>query len=205
MKKKLWFPVLYMFVITVCFSSVLIGFSRLTRERVLANEQLLFERAVLEVFPDDIEVPPGPQVHQRFNELFEESQEAGKAYLFRKDGQLVGYAVPVSGKGFWAPIRGVIGVSKDLTTITGISFYDQNETPGLGARITEEDFRQQFEGLAVGKIEKPLGVRPPTVSLSDHEVHAISGATQTCVRLEVLINEDLSAWLRAMQEGGGNE
>ena len=36
------------------------------------------------------------------------------------------------------------------------------------------------------------------------EVHAITGATQTCVRLEVLINEGLSAWLTAMKarEGG---
>ena len=204
MKDKPWFPIAYMFVVTACFSSVLIGFAKLTEDRVRANEQLMFERAVLEAFPDDIEVPPTAQINQRFNELFEKPDDAAGAYIYLKDGQPAGYAVPVAGKGFWAPIRGIVGVSKDLTTVLGISFYDQNETPGLGARITETDFREQFEGLTVGKIEKPIGVRPPSVSLSDNEVHAISGATQTCVRLEVLINEDLSAWLKAMNGGGGS-
>lgn len=203
MKDKPWFAVVYMFVITACFSSVLIGFSRLTRDRVLANEQLMFERAMLEVFPE-ITVPPTPQVHGLFNELFEKSDDAAGAYVYRKDGEVVGYAVPVAGKGFWAAIRGVLGVSKDLTTITGISFYDQTETPGLGARIVEAEFRGQFAGLTVGPIDRPVGIRPTSVTPGASEVHAITGATQTCVRLEVLINDGLSAWLKAMKakEGG---
>ena len=201
MKDKPWFPVAYMFVITACFSSVLIGFSRLTRPRVLANEALAFERAVLEVFAD-IDVPPTPQIHERFTELFEKTDTAGGAYVYRKDGRIASYAVPVAGQGFWAPIRGVVGVSADLKTITGISFYDQTETPGLGARIVESSFREQFEGLRIGSRPRPIGIRPVSVTPADHEVHAITGATQTCVRLEKLINDDLSAWLEAMAEQG---
>jgi len=91
-----------------------------------------------------------------------------------------------------------VGVSKDFKTITGISFYEQNETPGLGARIVENDFRGQFEGLALGSVENPIGIRPVTETLGQSEVHAITGATQTCIRLEVLIDEDLSAWLTTM-------
>jgi Na+-transporting NADH:ubiquinone oxidoreductase subunit C len=204
MKDKAWFPVAYMFIVTACFSTVLMGFSRVTRDRVRANEQIMFERAVLEAFPE-INVPPSAQIHALFNELFEQSDDAAGAYAYRKAGQIAGYAVPGEGKGFWAPIRGIVGVSKDLTTILGISFYDQNETPGLGARITEPDFRAQFEGLTVGKIEKPIGIRPPSVSPADNEVHAISGATQTCVRLEGLINEDLSAWLEAINGRGADD
>ena len=37
--------------------------------------------------------------------------------------------------GIWAPIRGVVGVSSDLKTV--LIAYEQNETPGLGARIAE--------------------------------------------------------------------
>lgn len=204
MKNKPWFPVLYMFVITAVFSTALIGFARMTRPRVLANEQLAFERAVLEAFPE-ITVPPSPQIHPLFNTLFEKNELAAGAYVYRKDGRLMGYAVPVAGKGFWAPIRGVVGVSADLTTITGISFYDQNETPGLGARIVEPSFRGQFEGLRVGVIEKPIGIRPVSETLRDSQVHALTGATQTCVRLEVLINERLSEWLAAMHTQGGGQ
>ena len=201
MKHEYWFPVVYMFVVTAFFSSVLIGFSRLTRDRVEANERVMFERAVLQAFPD-IEVPPTPQINERFTGLFEMTDEAAGAYVYRKDGHIAGYAVPVAGQGFWAPIRGIVGVSEDLTTIRGVSFYEQAETPGLGARIEESDFREQFEGLRIGDLPRPVGIRPTTVTLDDNEVHAITGATQTCVRLERLINNDLSEWLAVMNRQG---
>jgi Na+-transporting NADH:ubiquinone oxidoreductase subunit NqrC len=204
MKDKPWFAVVYMFAITACLSTVLIGFSRLTRERVSANEQLAFERAVLEAFPE-IDIPSTAEVHGLFTARFEKSETAGGAYVYRKDNEIVGYAVPVAGKGFWATIGGVVGVSKDLATITGISFYEQTETPGLGARIVEPEFRGQFEGLTVGPIDRPVGIRPTSVTLSASEVHAITGATQTCVRLEALMNEGLSAWLKAMKAREGEQ
>ena len=204
MKDKPWFAVVYMFAITACFSTVLIGFSRLTRQRVSANEQLALERAVLEAFPE-IEILSTVDVHGLFNSRFEKSEGAAGAYVYRKDGEVVGYAVPVSGKGFWATIGGVVGISKDLTTVTGISFYEQTETPGLGARIIEPEFRVQFAGLTVGEIERPIRIRPASVTLDKSEVHAITGATQTCVRLEVLINDALSAWLVTMKAKGGGQ
>lgn len=202
MKDKPWFAVAYMFVVTAVFSSVLIGFAQMTQERVLANEQLAMERAVLEAFPE-IDIPSARDVHRLFTELFKKTDTAAGAFIYRKDGKIAGYAVPVSGKGFWAKIRGIVGVSEDFTTIAGISFYEQSETPGLGARIVEKDFREQFEGLAVGESDKPIGIRPVSVTLGEGEVHAITGATQTCMRLEVLINESLSAWLTAMKKQEG--
>ena len=114
----------------------------------------------------------------------------------RFDGEEVqGFAVVVRGKGFWAPIEGVIGVAVDKRTITAIAFYEQNETPGLGAEITKPAFVNQFEGLRLGPIEGPIGIKPFGAELAGNEVHAISGATQTCTRLETLINNDLSKWL----------
>lgn len=202
MKNRSWFPVVYMFLATACVSAVLIGFSRLTQARVMANEQLMFERAVLEAFPD-IAVPPSPQVHALFNRLFEKSADAAGAYVYRKDGRIAGYAVPVAGQGFWAPIRGVVGVNADRAAITGLAFYDQSETPGLGARITEKDFRGQFAGLTIGPPDRPIGIRPAAATPAEHEVHGITGATQTCRRLEHLINSGLAAWLQAMRSGGG--
>ena len=135
-----------------------------------------------------------PQIHQTF--VDEIRAEDDGAYYVRLDGDKVaGYAVVVRGKGFWAQIEGVIGISPDRKTILAIAFYEQNETPGLGAEITKPAFGNQFEGLRLGPIEKPVGIKPFGAELADNEVHAISGATQTCTRLEKLINNDLSKWL----------
>ena len=51
MREKPWFPAVYMFVVTAFFSSIVIGFSRLTEKRVEANTTLAFEKAVLSVLP----------------------------------------------------------------------------------------------------------------------------------------------------------
>ena len=196
MKDKPYFAVVYMFVITAFFSSILILFARVTRGRVEINEQIAFEKAVLMAFPD-IEAKTNTEIHDTFTENF---QEAAIGYVYMKDNQIAGYAVPVEGQGFWAPIKGVVGIAPDKKTITGIAFYEQSETPGLGARIVEPDFRGKFEGLSLGDTLKPIGIRQAGAELKNNEVHAISGATQTCVRLEKLMNDDLTKWLQE-QEG----
>jgi Na+-transporting NADH:ubiquinone oxidoreductase subunit C len=195
-KDKPYFAVVYMFIITAFFSSILILFARATRGQVETNEQIAFEKAVLQAFPG-IDAKTNTEIHDIFTNNFE---KAAIGYVYMKDNQIAGYAVPVEGQGFWAPIKGVVGIAPDKKTITGIAFYEQSETPGLGARIVEPDFRGKFEGLALGDKLKPIGIRQAGAELKNNEVHAISGATQTCVRLEKLMNDDLTKWLQE-QEG----
>jgi Na+-transporting NADH:ubiquinone oxidoreductase subunit C len=197
LKEKPYFAVIYMFVVTAFFSTLLIGFSRITQRRVEMNEQLNFERAVIQAFPN-ITYKNAQQIHQIFTEQFQKDEKTG-AYLYRKNGQLAGYAVPFEGQGFWEKIRGVIGIAPDRRTIRGVAFYEQKETPGLGARIDEDEFRRQFVGKKIENSNEPIRIVPPAQTLTENEVHAVTGATQTSVRLQVLMNHDLRAWLDAMK------
>jgi Na+-transporting NADH:ubiquinone oxidoreductase subunit C len=194
MREKAYYPVLYMFVITCGFSLLLFGFARLTDDKVKMNAQMAFERAVIGVFPE-LSADTNARIHQLFTDLFR-FDEPTKAYVYTKDGQVKGYAVPFAGPGFWDEIEGVLGIAADQKTVTGITFYKQTETPGLGARIDEEEFKNQFAGLQIQQTAQPIGIRPVTRQLDKHEVHAVTGATQTSVRLEKLINDNLSQWLQ---------
>lgn len=204
MKKNPFFAIIYMFVVTAFFSSILILFSRMTRERVDANEQLAFERAVLAVFPE-IDVRSGKDVHAVFTEQFVKKEARDDWLYYNKDRQLAGYAVAVEGKGFWASIKGVVGVALDQQTITGLSFYEQSETPGLGGRIVEPDFCDQFVGRKIQPGDSPIAIRPKGETLKENQVHSITGATQTCVRLEKLLNDGLVQWQTSMADGGPQE
>ena len=197
MRDKPLFAVVYMFVVTAFFSAILIGFAKLTRGKVEANQLIAFEKAVLQVFPE-ITATTNAQIHKIFTEQFELSSNA---YIYRKDHQIEGYAVPVEGQGFWAPIRGIIGITADKQTITGVAFYEQSETPGLGARIVEPDFCDAFTGKKLAEGERLIGIRQVGTPLNNSEVHSITGATQTCVRLEKLINDGLAQWRQANEEG----
>ncbi len=196
MRQTRWYPIAYMFLVTAAFSSVVIGVADLTRERVEANVRLAFERAVVAVLPGLYEPTlSGPEIQRRFVEqVSEPDASSGGAYTLRKDGQIAAYALPFAGQGFWAPIRGVIGIAADKKTITGIAFYEQSETPGLGAEIVKPAFRRQFEGKVLAWEGKPINMRRPGAELGANDVYAVTGATQTSVRLEDIINQAVRDW-----------
>ena len=195
-RKKSWFPIFYMFCITALFSSIVIGLTRVTSERVEANQKLAFERAVLSVLPKvEVETMTRTEIHNTFIESIKEPDNSSAgAYTARQDGRLIAYALPISGRGFWAPIKGIIGIKPDKKTITGIAFYEQNETPGLGAEIAKAPFRNQFQGKVISLQNEPINFRRPGATLSDNEVHAVTGATQTSSRLEIIVNTELRKW-----------
>ena len=201
-REKKWFPVVYMFVITFFFSSIVIGFTQLTRERVEVNQKVAFERAVLSVLPglyERGEKVSGLELHKRFAEkVSEPDKDSAGAYVLRESGKIVAYALPIEGRGFWATIKGVIGIEADRKTVTGIAFYQQNETPGLGAEIAKSEFRDQFKGKVLSLGERPLSIKRPETVLDESSVHAVTGATQTSTRLEKIINDGVKQWQKQM-------
>jgi Na+-transporting NADH:ubiquinone oxidoreductase subunit C len=200
--EKKWFPVFYMFLVTAFFSSIVIGFTRFTSEKVEANEKLAFEKAVLTVLPGLYDESQGRlELHRRFTEKVTRPDEStGGAFTLRENGRIIAYALPISGQGFWAPIKGVIGIESDKKTVIGIAFYEQNETPGLGAEIAKISFRKQFEGKVISSQDKSINFRRPSETLGKCDVHAITGATQTSTRLEKIINDALKKWQQQLGE-----
>jgi RnfABCDGE-type electron transport complex G subunit len=196
MKNKRWFPIFYTFVVTACFSAVIIGFAQMTEEQVKANQARSFEIAVLKVLPGLYDNKAGAvELHQRFIEkVSKPAEETAGAYTSEQNGKITGYALPFSGQGFWAPIDGVVGIEPDKKTITNIVIYQQRETPGLGAEVAQRKFCDQFINLTMTTGNKPIVFRRPGEPLSTGQVHAVTGATQTSIRLEKIINDALNQW-----------
>lgn len=200
LKEKAWFPVVYMFLLTLVLSTILIVFGTITRKRVKENEAIAFERAVIQSLQIDLAEPTPGEIHRIYLSTIREADStSGGALRYVRGESLKGYALPVEGAGFWAPIRGVIGFEPDAITVTGIAFYDQNETPGLGGEITKESFRRQFVGKRISMEGRPIQVRSPSEPLDEGSVHAITGATQTSNRLGEFMNEQLARWRSRMK------
>lgn len=205
MTQRGWYPIAYMFIVTAAFSSVVIGFAALTRERVQANERLAFERAVLIALPELYDPRLSTvEIHNRFvQEVTGPDVDTGGAYTLRENDRIIAYALPFEGQGFWAPIRGVLGIAPDRRTILNLAIYEQAETPGLGAEIVRPAFRNQFVGRVMRWTDRPIRMRRPGVELAENEVFAITGATQTSIRLEAIINQAVSNWQTLIGEEGG--
>jgi len=67
-----------------------------------------------------------------------------------------GYVLPVNGFGLWDAIYGYVAIKPDGNTVIGISWYDQKETPGLGANIAESYWQNLFPGKKIF-LESPDG------------------------------------------------
>lgn len=202
LREKAWFPIFFMFMVTLFFSAIIIIFGSFTRKHVEDNERVAFERAVLEALPFDIPAKISlSEIHRMYLDFVRDStsKTAGALRYVRHDS-LIAYALPLEGPGFWAPIKGVIGISADKKTVTGIAFYEQNETPGLGGEIVKRSFRDQFIGKELSNKGYSLEIRMKTAELDKNSVHAITGATQTSTRLGRFLNEQLRAWQDAVKE-----
>jgi len=70
--------------------------------------------------------------------------------------QVAAYVIPVSGFGLWGPIYGYIALGPDGDEVIGTTWYEQGETPGLGANISEPTWQKQFFGKLVFQ-ESPEG------------------------------------------------
>lgn len=101
-------------------------------------------------------------------------------YILRRDQALEMIVFPVRGVGYQSMLYAFLAIEADANTIAGLSFYEQGETPGVGARITEPDWQALWPGKTLadenGDIQISV-VRGRAQGL--YEVDGISGATRT--------------------------
>lgn len=104
-------------------------------------------------------------------------------YICNVEGQTK-YVIPVKGNGLWGPIWGYVGLNDDKSTVCGIYFNHEGETPGLGAEISTEGFQAPFIGKHIKNAEgQVVSIAVLKKGLKAEEgqdqVDAISGGTIT--------------------------
>jgi len=192
------FTIFFMFTVTFVFISVLSLIYVLTRDTIRLNESLVVKRAVLYVA--GLEVPQsGIEADTLYQDRVREVKDSQGNVLYYEildapEGSVHSYVLPVLGAGLWGEIESVVGVETDLKTLTGIEFIKQNETPGLGGRITESWFKEQFRGK-----RWPLEVVPEGEPAGDQEFQAITGATNTTNGVKGILNDRLAKAERAIE------
>ena len=201
MKKRL-FSVLYMFVLTLCFTSIVSAVKYFNDERIETNQRVKLQKIILKVLGIPLQQKaPDQELARVFASRVKTIEVEGKnLYVgYEEDGQtILGYAFPVGGPGFWGPVYGMAAVDPRATKILGMAFYKHSETPGLGGRISEDWFSNQFKGLPLFPVEtdkKIFYLKPAGTGKRPNELDAITGATGTSRAVEAFLNKDLGNFL----------
>jgi len=103
-------------------------------------------------------------------------------------------AMRFAGPGLWGPIKGFLALDPKITKIQGITFYEQEETPGLGGEIVSSSFRNKFIGLLIrDETGKPGIIIKSGGESAVNKVDGISGATMTCDKVQEMLNEAIKS------------
>ena len=197
MKNSFMYPILFMTAVTAVFITVLAGLNFATADTIAYNQESELQQKILYIFDILPEGGKEKDIERVFNEKVIVKQWGElKGYALIQGGQETAYAVPINGPGLWGSIIGYLGLNKDYTEIIGIEFVVQSETPGLGGRISENSYKEQFRGIDIlGKTENFIISSPEPNS----NVDAIAGATQTSASVVKLINEDIKLFLQEVK------
>lgn len=195
--------VCFMVGLTAVVISVVTTIQLATAGLVERNRTAYLKRAILEAAGMAC-----PEDTVQMLAIFDRSVSAGghttapepSFYTVREtvDGPVKAVAFKRTGVGLWGKIVAVVGLDSELKTMTGIVFVEQNETPGLGARIVEPWFRTQFRGKRA-----PFRLAPEGKASGHDEINAVTGATITTRGVKDMLEKLFAEAPGIVGPGGG--
>jgi len=204
--KNSLYTLFYAATLGIVCAALLIGVGQLTGPYRVANEKAEQLRTVLEVLevPFDRDLSSRALLEQYAKRLPEEKLGTLTVYRYTapQSGE-VRVAVHFEGMGLWGPIKGYLALDERMETIRGVSFYQQEETPGLGGEIASDTFRNGFRSLAAQSASGEPGIRirrGKAEGKAANEVDGITGATLTCGKVETMLNTVLTQIMKERSE-----
>ncbi len=90
--------------------------------------------------------------------------------------------LPVYNRGLWSTLYAFLALDADLLTVRGITFYEQEETPGLGGEVENPNWQAQWVGKKVYDEDGNVALRVLRGEAdpdAPHQIDGLAGATIT--------------------------
>lgn len=198
-KQSLVYTVIFTFLVSFVFVTVLAFANVGTEAQVELNQELARQRAVLNAL--DIEYGGPDDVQAKFENVEQFEENGATLYRTTVEGQPV-VAKEFTGSGLWGAINGILAVTADMDRTVGLEILSHNETPGLGGRIDEPWFKQQLrnERIVDGTV-MVAGAGDGDTNPDNGEIDAITGASRTSDSMRTILSTELSSLASIL---GGN-
>ncbi|MBP7215796.1 MAG: RnfABCDGE type electron transport complex subunit G [Candidatus Omnitrophica bacterium] len=139
-------------VICLLASSVLAVVNGVTEPKIALQKEKEEQAALKELMPDAVS--------------FEPYIAEGKTEFYRAfdaEHKIKGFVLKCQGKGYSSEIEVLAGLDRALA-IGEVKILSANETPGLGSKITEPSFRNQFKGKNLKTFDEIQAITGATIS-----------------------------------------
>ena len=179
-----------LFLITAIAGFVLAFANSFTSPVIKAREKTQYEAALKEVFADADKFETVEE--GKLNTIKTKIKNIEKIEVAKKSDKTVGYVFKTLGKnGYGGDISMLMAVNIENKTIVGFKVLKQSETPGLGSRVTTDEYAKSVVG---NKVTEHLvkNLHPD----ADNDIQAITGTT---ISVNAVLN-GLNAAIDALQE-----
>lgn len=204
------YSVIFMFLLTLACTGLLSVLQELNAERIERNRLHQSRAVTLRVaglLPPQRRDPAAlaARYAARIRPLQLNDAPDSLAILAPDGTTITGFVIPLNGSGFWGPMQGMLALDRTCRTILGLAFYRHTETPGLGGRITEKWFSDQFTDrpLPPPRNGRYFELRRAPARGDPHALDAITGATGTSTAVQELLNTALRRYLPRLQAVDG--
>lgn len=146
----------------------------------------------------------GEGIDKKYESVITEEleEQGGKVYVANVDGA-VKYVLPVKGRGLWGGLWGYISIDEDKQHVFGTYFDHESETAGLGARIKERWFQEQFNGKPIftdAPQKVALTVVKKGQSKAETEIDGVTGATLTSNGVAGMVTDGLQKYIEFLNK-----
>ena len=170
-------PVVVLTVICICASAALAVTNYITAPIIAQGDLIRNNGARVELFPAE-----------EYNWLEGEWDGVTEAYEAVAGGETIGYIITGVAKGYGGEVPVMVAIDVE-GAIVGIEISGTSETQGLGSKIEEPAFKDQFKSLAASAITL------------NSEVQQVTGATVSSSAAVSAINSAIDAYLAITGKG----
>lgn len=176
--------IVFVLIMGTVTALLLSGMDYLTKDRIAENQEAELKSTILDAYEISYNLS---NIHDVFDQTITKEEHGDITFYIDMKSESVSYVF--EGGGVWGAIIGVITLKSDFETIQYIRILQQEETPGLGGIVAEEQYLANYVGK---KLDPSISiVKAPTDS--SNEVIAISGATRTSSAFENILNTSYAA------------
>lgn len=196
-KKTLFYPVAFMVAMSMIMSLALATLNQVTYGIIKEQEENQTRRSILSAL--GLESTSDDEIERIFREnMSEQMWNEEIYYIYSEENEEVAYVFPILGSAVWGSVEAFGAMDKERTTLLGVDFVRHSETPGLGGRIEESWYTEQFRNIDITGEPPYLSYRPEP----NGNLDTITGATLTSNAVVEFTNEEIHAF-KSFKEGGG--
>lgn len=201
------YTIVYSTIVVVIVAVVLAFTNQVLKPMQDANIQLDKQKQILGALKVDFSAEGAAKTYDKIIRVGDtikvckpNTKDTLEVYKAHLTPDTIKYVLPLNGKGLWGGIGGYLALDDDKNTIYGVNFNHEGETPGLGAKIVEMAFREQFEGThirnAANEVVSVAVLKSGKTAVGQEQVDAISGATITSTGVSTMLETNLKEYVK---------